>query len=51
MDNEIVMEEPRYSGKLQLIFENGTIQYDEQIGPPDDFPLTEAERTEVQNAK
>lgn len=44
-------ETPKYSGKLQLIFDDGTIQYDDVIGPPDQFPLTEAELDEVKNYK
>lgn len=34
---------------LQNIFPDGTIEYDGQIGFPDDFPLTDAERAEVEN--
>jgi hypothetical protein len=34
---------------LQNIFPNGTIEYDGQIGHPDDFPLTDAERAEAEN--
>ena len=34
---------------LQNIFPDGTIEYDGQIGEPDDFPLTDAERAEVEN--
>jgi len=40
-------EQPRYSGLLQNIFPDGTIEYDGQIGLPEDFPLTEAELHEV----
>lgn len=41
----------RYSGKLNSIFpENGTIDYDGQIGTPDQFPLTPLELAEVQSA-
>lgn len=42
-------EAPKFSGKLQSIFPDGTVQYDDQIGQPDQFPLTDAERIEVQN--
>jgi hypothetical protein len=40
-------ETPKFSGLLQSILPNGTIQYDDQIGLPEDFPLTEAEQQEV----
>lgn len=43
------VEMPKYSGLLQCIFADGTIQYDGQIGPPDAFPLTEAELREALN--
>jgi hypothetical protein len=54
MDNDIIEQEPapelpKFSGKLQSIFPDGTIQYDDQIGPPESFPLTEAEWVEVRN--
>lgn len=52
MENEIieeVVEQPKFSGKLQAIFHDGTIQYDDKIGPPEQFPLTEAEWHEVRN--
>jgi hypothetical protein len=42
-------EEPRYSGLLETIFPDGTIAYDGQVGPPENFPLTEAELAEVQH--
>jgi hypothetical protein len=42
-------EPPKFSGLLQNIFPDGTIEYDGQIGLPDDFPLTDAERAEVEN--
>lgn len=42
---------PKFSGKLQLIFEDGMIQYDDRIGMPEEFPLTEAELNEVRNAR
>lgn len=38
---------PAISGKLQSLFADGTIQYDGQIGPPAQFPLTPAELAEV----
>lgn len=47
MDENEVIEPPKFSGKLQNIFPDGTIQYDEQIGLPADFPLTDAEIEEV----
>jgi hypothetical protein len=54
MDNieentEAPIEPPKFSGKLQSIFPDGTIQYDDQIGLPSEFPLTEAELQEVNN--
>lgn len=54
MENEIIEQErtfepPKFSGKLQSIFPDGTIQYDDQIGQPESFPLTEAEWNEVRN--
>lgn len=42
-------EPPKFSGLLQSIFPDGTIQYDGQIGAPEDFPLTDAELAEVLN--
>lgn len=48
-ENEITPEPPKFSGLLQNIFHDGTVQYDDQIGNPDDFPLTEAEWNEVHN--
>jgi hypothetical protein len=38
---------PKFSGLLNNIFSDGTIEYDGQIGAPEDFPLTEAELAEV----
>lgn len=32
---------------LQNIFPDGTIEYDGEIGMPEDFPLTDAELNEV----
>jgi len=40
-------EQPKYSGLLESILPDGTVQYDGQIGPPEGFPLTEAELAEV----
>ncbi len=54
MNNEFIEEEveaPKFSGKLESIFENGTIRYDGVIGLPSQFPLTEAELKEVNNPK
>jgi hypothetical protein len=42
-----IEEQPRYSGLLQSIFPDGTIQYDGVVGEPDEFPLTDAELAEV----
>lgn len=42
-----VVEIPRFSGKLENIFEDGTVQYDGVIGKPEDFPLTECELNEI----
>lgn len=48
---ETPKESPRFSGKLNSIFpEDGTIDYDGQIGTPDQFPLTPLELAEVQSA-
>lgn len=44
-----VVEIPRFSGKLENIFQDGTIQYDGVIGKPEQFPLTEYELNEVMN--
>lgn len=35
-------------GYLQNIFPDGTIQYDDQIGLPEEFPLTEADLNEIE---
>lgn len=40
-------EPPKFSGLLNNIFSDGTIEYNGQIGAPEDFPLTEAELAEV----
>ena len=42
-------ETPKFSGLLTNIFPDGTVEYDGQIGPPEDFPLTDAEWAEVSN--
>jgi hypothetical protein len=42
-------EPPKFSGLLTNIFPDGTVEYDGQIGAPEDFPLTEAELAEVGN--
>jgi len=41
------IEQPHFSGLLQFIYLNGTVQYNDQIGPPEDFPLTEAELLQI----
>jgi hypothetical protein len=46
-EQEAPVEPPKYSGLLQNIFPDGTIEYDGTIGTPDQFPLTEAELAEV----
>jgi len=33
---------------LQSIFPDGTIQYNDQVGLPEDFPLTDAELLEIE---
>jgi hypothetical protein len=43
-------EPPKFSHLLINIFPDGTVEYDGEIGPPEDFPLTEAELTEVNSA-
>ena len=43
-------KEINYSGKLQCIFPDGTIQYDDVVGKPSEFPLTKHELSEVENA-
>ena len=42
-------EQPKFSGLLQNIFPDGTIEYGGQIGMPEDFPLTQAELLEVEH--
>jgi hypothetical protein len=46
---EAPIEPPKFSGKLQSIFPDGTVQYDDKIGLPSEFPLTEAELKQVNN--
>ncbi|MGA0848175.1 MAG: hypothetical protein ACO3PY_06180 [Pontimonas sp.] len=41
---------PAFSGKLWNLFPDGTVEYDGQIGLPSEFPLTEAELAEIENA-
>jgi hypothetical protein len=43
------VEPPKFSGLLQNLFPDGTIEYGGQVGLPGDFPLTEAEVAEVLN--
>ena len=49
LDQELAPESPRFSGLLSNIFPDGTIEYDGEIGLPEDFPLTAAELAEVSN--
>ena len=44
---EAPTELPKFSRLLINIFPDGTVEYDGEIGPPEDFPLTEAELSEV----
>ena len=41
------IEQSHFSGQLQFIYLDGTVQYDDQIGLPEDFPLTEAELLQI----
>ena len=43
-------EAPKFSGLMSNIFPDGTIEYDGEIGLPEDFPLTAAELAEVSNS-
>ena len=43
-------EPPKFSHLLINIFPDGTVEYDGEIGPPENFPLTEAELAEVESA-
>ena len=49
LEQEPTPEPPKFSGLLSNIFPDGTVEYDGQIGPPEDFPLTDAEWAEVSN--
>lgn len=49
LDQEPAPESPKFSGLLSNIFPDGTIEYDGEIGLPEDFPLTDAELAEVSN--
>jgi hypothetical protein len=40
---------PKFSGLLHSIYPDGTIGYGDEVGLPEDFPLTEAELAEVSN--
>ena len=46
---ETAVEAPKFSGLLHSIYSDGTIGYGDEIGLPDDFPLTDAELAEVSN--
>ena len=46
---ETTVKAPRFSGLLHSIYPDGTIGYGDEIGLPEDFPLTEAELAEVSN--
>ena len=46
---EVAPEPIKFSGLLTNIFPDGTVEYDGQIGAPEDFPLTGAELSEVQS--
>jgi hypothetical protein len=41
------VEQSHFSGQLQFIYPDGTVQYNDQIGAPEDFPLTEAEILQI----
>ena len=45
-----IIEPPKFSHLLINIFPDGTVEYDGEIGAPEDFPLTEAELAEVESA-
>jgi hypothetical protein len=47
---EALPELPKFSRLLINIFPDGTVEYEGETGPPEDFPLTEAERAEVDSA-
>jgi len=48
MDN--IVGQSKFSHLLVNIFPDGTVEYDGEIGSPEDFPLTEAELAEVESA-
>jgi len=56
MDNDFLEpieappEPPKFSRLLINIFPDGTVEYDGEIGLPEEFPLTEAELAEVESA-
>jgi hypothetical protein len=43
-------EPPKFSRLLINISPDGTVEYDGEIGLPEEFPLTEAELAEVESA-
>lgn len=45
-----IIEQPKFSRLLINIFPDGTVEYDGEIGVPENFPLTEAELAEVDSA-
>jgi hypothetical protein len=47
--DEALVEVPRLSGLMTNIFPDGTIEYDGEIGFPEDFPLTDAELAQALN--
>jgi hypothetical protein len=47
--DEAPVEVPRLSGLMTNIFPDGTIEYDGEIGLPEDFPLTDAELAQALN--
>lgn len=49
IDTILDQELPKFSGLLRNIFPDGTIEYDGEIGLPEDFPLTESELNEALN--
>jgi hypothetical protein len=49
MITEAPVELPRLSGLMSNIFPDGTIEYDGEIGLPEDFPLTDAELAQALN--
>jgi hypothetical protein len=49
MTTETPTSQPRLSGLMTNIFPDGTIEYDGEIGLPEDFPLTDAELAQALN--